>query len=470
MRKEFVFVSLTLIFSFFKIGIAMAEKILIVGVEGVSLNLLNEWLDEGELPHIAKILEEGSIINLTTPLPLVSPVTWTSFATGKNPGEHGIFGWEQCNPYTYRKYIPLADDIKEKTFWQILSENGKRVIVINAYLTYPPKPINGIIISGMPTPSLATYPPELKKKLEKMGYKVEAKGYVDTPKEEFLRDLERTMKKRGEVALELLKSEEWDLFFVLFPEIDRLQHSLWGELERKKGKETILKFYRLLDGIIGNLTEEVGNASVLIISDHGFRKVKKRFHINQWLLRKGYLKLKFTPRNLVNSFLLRACTLLKQTGLSDIFLKIFKKGGKTKPLEFEIDWENTKAFSCAFYDPGIYINPLFEKEKIKEQLRKELLRIKDPLTHKNVIKKVYTKEEIYSGKYLDYAPDILILPNENYEVVGAFTFAGLFESKLKERGTHAFGGFLILNRKSEPKNIPIEEVEHFILNFFGLKD
>jgi predicted AlkP superfamily phosphohydrolase/phosphomutase len=289
------------------------KKILIIGLEGVSPELLIPWINEGKLPNLARIGKNGTIANLTSPLPLVSPVTWTSFSTGKNPGKHGIFGWQQCNLSNYQTYIPLSEDIKSKTFCEIFSNEGKKVIIINAYLTYPPKEINGIIISGMPSPRLSTFPPELKEELEKDGYKVEAKGYVDTPKDEFIEDIYNTAEIRTMTALKLMGSKDWDLFFILFPEIDRLQHYFWKDVEENTSyKEEVFKFYKFMDEKVGELVKKASDASVFIVSDHGFRMSEKRFYVNQWLFKEGYLKLKATPKNIINSLFLEIATFLKK--------------------------------------------------------------------------------------------------------------------------------------------------------------
>jgi len=123
-----LFVIIIAVNSTFTEGMAMnsKKKVLIIGLEGISPELLTTLLKENKLPNLAKILKNGIMMNLSSQLPLVSPVTWTSLSTGKNPGKHGIFGWQQCNPYDYQSYIPLSNDIKSKAFWEILSDEEKK--------------------------------------------------------------------------------------------------------------------------------------------------------------------------------------------------------------------------------------------------------------------------------------------------------------------------------------------------------
>ncbi|MDI6826378.1 MAG: alkaline phosphatase family protein [Candidatus Aenigmarchaeota archaeon] len=457
---------------------AVSQKLFIIGIEGASYDLIVSLMKEDKLPNLSKLLKDGKVLNLTSELPLVSPVTWTSFATGVNPGRHGIFGWQQCDPYTYETYIPLSSDIKEKTFWRILSEHGKKAIIINMYLTYPPEEVNGTIISGMPSPHLAAYPKSLEDELEKEGYKLEAKGYVDTPKDEFLSDLYDTTEKRARTALKLMRSEKWDLFFVLFTGIDRIQHYLWKDMEKNsKYGEEIPRYYQFIDEKIGELIGQAGDIPILIVSDHGFRRVEKRFHLNHWLIEEGYLKLKPTPKNFVKTLLLKTSTFIKKIRLNDLFLNLFKKLGKkpseTMVLNFDIDYEKTKAFTCAFYEPGIYINKRMNedlREKLINEITQKLKKVKDPESDVPIFKEIRRSSEIYDGSFTDLSPDILLVTEKNYSAVGGFTFSGLLESNLKETGTHEYGGFMILKGlRPKSKNASLEDIATSILSFFGIK-
>lgn len=478
MRIKLIFFVFIITLLFMKSAVAMTQKLVIIGIEGASYDLMTSLMNENKLPNISKLLKNGTIVNLTSEVPIVSPVTWTSFATGVNPGKHGVFGWQQCDPYTYDTYIPLSTDIKEKTFWKILSDNGKKIVIINMYLTYPPEEVNGTIISGMPSPYLVTYPQNLTDELQKEGYKMEAKGYIDTPKDEFLDDLYNTTEKRTQTALKLMKSEKWDLFFVLFTEIDRIQHYLWKDMEENSeyGKE-IPKYYQFIDEKIGELIKENGNASIIIVTDHGFRRVEKRFHLNQWLIDEGYLKLKSTPRNFMNDLILKILTFIKKIRLSDFFLNFLRilgrKPSETGVLNFDIDYDESKAFTCTFYEPGIYINKKINKdlrEKLIDEIVQKLKKVKDPENDVLIFKNVYRNSEIYNGCFIDVSPDILLVANENYTAVGSFTFSGLLESNLKETGTHENGGFMILKGlRPKIKNASLEDVAPSILSFFKIK-
>ena len=163
---------LLIILNITSLGEANMNKVLVIGLDGATFDIILPWIKQGKLPNFEKLISEGSYGNLTSTLPTVSPVAWTSFATGVNPGKHGIFGF-----LTDYESTPVTRiDIKSKTFWEIASENGKRVIIMNVPMTYPPEEINGIIISGYESPEeeIFTYPENLTEELIAKGYKTEA--------------------------------------------------------------------------------------------------------------------------------------------------------------------------------------------------------------------------------------------------------------------------------------------------------
>jgi predicted AlkP superfamily phosphohydrolase/phosphomutase len=333
-----------------------------------------------------------------------------------------------------------------------LSENGVKVIIINVDMTYPPEKVNGILISGVLSPEPSAYPPELAGWLKERGYKVEAKGYKVTPKDEFLQDVYLTTNKRAEIALELMKAQEWDLFLIHFTGGDRIQHYLWRDMEEGSPKygDEILKYWQHLDGIVGRMLKEVDEeTTVIIMSDHGFGGLKKRIHINWWLKEKGYLKLK-SDENLWGRFLFWLMGFLKKSGISDLIRNILIFFGVKPSLEVpkpHIDWSQTKAFTCGYYAGQIYLDPALrpeEYEKLRGEIIEQLKELKDPETGRRVLKGVYRVEEIYSGPFLEAGPDILLLPADDYWVVGGWSYPEIFQSRLRESGVHRVDGILLM--------------------------
>jgi predicted AlkP superfamily phosphohydrolase/phosphomutase len=259
-----------------------STSILIVGLDGVSPDMLRKMMDSGNLPYLASIYTRGVFGKLRTTIPSNSAPAWASFYTGMNPGKHGVYEFVD----TQRRLISSAT-IKGRKLWQILSDAGFRCCIINAPLTYPPEKINGYMISSWLSPTHRnrryTYPPSLVDKLEDKGYKLypdiieklEKSSYGRPLPEQMFQNREALLleyydilEKKEEVTVDLLSEETWDLFFWVIGETDAVQHLFYD-------KKTVLKeFFRRVDRAVGSLLkvfcEENKNGYIFVVSDHGF--------------------------------------------------------------------------------------------------------------------------------------------------------------------------------------------------------
>ena len=374
---------------------------MVIGLDGATLDALGPWMEEGKLPNIKRMADEGVVTNLTSVVPYVSPVAWASFMTGNRPGRHGVFGFQQVRPGQYDPYIPMGSDVRGKTLWRILSDEGKKPIVINVLMTYPIEDINGIIIGGMLSPGVAAKPRELEPWLENMGYITEGSGFLNTDKDEFLKNLYETTDKRIEVSRALMKKEDWDFFMVLISGTDRISHYMWGDMldEHPVYGDAIEKYYIHCDKLIGELVEDAGpDTNVIVISDHGFGRQEKRVHISHFLMDKGFLKVEDTWANKKTMWTIRLSGFLKETGLSELIRKalvIFASGknADVSPPKVEIDYgASTSVFAPAYYTGHLYMNPKLDikaYESERERLINELRQLKDPSTGQRIIKKIY---------------------------------------------------------------------------------
>ena len=229
-------------------------------------------------------------------IPSISAPAWVSFMTGKNPGKHGIFDFVTYSENTYfeNEKHPLVSshNIKDKTLWEIFSEKGKKVGVINVPITYPPRKVNGFLISGYLTPPSAetyTYPKELKEAIKnykveisqlndvcKLGKNFPIKRLIEMKSDEVLKELYEVTEIRAATTVRLM--EEWDIDFlaVVFRGTDNIQHYFWDK------KDILLEYYKKIDEIVGRIINQAGkNVNIFIISDHGFGiEPKKLFFIN----------------------------------------------------------------------------------------------------------------------------------------------------------------------------------------------
>lgn len=471
------------------------KKIIVLGLDGATFSVIKPLLEKDELPNFKKLIDEGASGELKSTIPPLSPTAWASFMTGMNPSNHGAFDFIIKQPGSYNVSFVNSNSIKAPTFWETLGKTGKKVIIQNLMGTYPAKPVNGCLITGFLTPPGReyTYPKELKNELEnKFGEYPRPSGSSAPSGEEadYIEATFNNMEKRIKITNYLMENKPWDLFFVLFSGTDVLQHAFWNyyaeenEKNKKKKNFEIMKdaiphFYKKFDDFLGELFKKIDdNTTIIILSDHGFSKLNKVIFMNNLLLDMNLLILKRRPITQLKKWCLKHHLNVKN------LLKIMEKIGfrikgaaieSGKEQQFinklflsrhDIDWTKTKAFSIGV-GGHIYIN-LKEREsqgtvtldkyhEIRKFVIEMLQNIKDSKNGKNLIEKVYRKEEIYTGKYSNMAPDISILPSEGYfplykehfispsflmdsPTPGAHTLYGIFMIKGKDiqKGTKIF--------------------------------
>lgn len=261
-------------------------KVLVIGLDGATWNLLEPWAREGTLPTINKLMEKGVWGKLESTIPPITFPAWKCYSTGKNPGKLGVFMFLKFDMKEKKIIFHNARDFKGKEIWDYLSENGFKCGVINMPGTYPPKKINGFMIAGNPAEDHDyTYPPSLEIELK-------SKGYTVHPQIALTRD---SLKKQAEHIKNLFSSrfklaseyfKDLDFLHLTIFYIDIAQHLLWNDSHTLKG------YWRHLDKEISKLIKGIEEDTyVFLMSDHGFNKLKNNFFLNNWLLKNGYLAL-----------------------------------------------------------------------------------------------------------------------------------------------------------------------------------
>jgi len=417
---------------------------------------------------------------------------WTSFATGKNPGKHGLYDWISRQRASYDVSPLTAQHITEPTLWSLLSYSNRRLCVFNVPMTYPPQPINGLLISGMPAPSTRvtiTYPPSLLEEVQQavgeyLLYPDPGQAYSDQGVDAFLERLYRTTDTRLRTLDYLRKCEAWDFLMVVFNGTDTVQHALWKYMSpahplydpAKAGRygDAILHYYQFLDEALGRLVDCLDDDTVLLImSDHGFGPFHKFIHVNNWLYQCRWLHLKRTLTTRVKSALfclgfapMPIYNLLVPLGLGGLKREVVRGKGqhllRTLFLSFDdVDWQCTVAYSLGNVGQ-IYLNvqgreplgtvaPGVEYETLRDEIIERLRELRDAETGEAVVEEIYRREEIYHGPALAQAADILFLPTRlEYFGFGEYEFGSnrVIET-LKQgiSGTHRMNGVLLLHGK-----------------------
>src|ERR1700732_754490 len=155
-------------------------KILIIGLDAATWDLIGPWAAKGYLPNLSKLIDQGISGKLKSVIPPITPAAWTTFMTGKNPAKHGIYNFLESGGGTYEMRYSNAGSRRSRTFWRILSDAGITAGSMNIPFTFPPEKLNGFQISGMDTPSENSdfiYPPELRSELERIVGKLKLDIY-----------------------------------------------------------------------------------------------------------------------------------------------------------------------------------------------------------------------------------------------------------------------------------------------------
>lgn len=404
--------------------VSRRPKVVVLGLDGVPYSLLCRFADEGIMPNIARLRQEGTLCSMTASIPEVSSTSWSTFMTGVNPGRHGIYGFMELQKGIYSWKFPNFNDLKSKTIWEIAGNHGVKSIVLNIPSTYPARPLNGMLVSGFVALELkkASYPDQLYQYLNGIGYRLD----VDAAKaarsiDDFTDDIMQTFRKRIEAINHLYNSEEWDLFIAAITETDRLHHYLWAALEDAAHPQHkfFLSFYQELDSFIGAFYEKVNSdIPFIMLSDHGFTSIKKEINLNVFLREKGYLKFnKPNPESFED-----------MDGSSQAFC--------LDPSRIYIHMKDKFQHGCV--DEGSYKN-------LRNALKEDLLSL--GVDGKKVIREVYFKEELYGGECFSDAPDLAVLPYEGYDLKGSITKHELSSKGLLTGGHTRENATFYINRK-----------------------
>jgi predicted AlkP superfamily phosphohydrolase/phosphomutase len=467
------------------------QKVLVIGFDGATYDLIKPLADQGLMPTFQRIMKEGVHGPLESVIPPLTGPAWTSFMTGKNPGKHALYDFVIRSPRVYTGMPINASQRDGESIWSIISRAGKQVGVFLVPVTYPPEQVNGFMVTGMLTPAQATdftYPQNLVADLQAAvpGFDMAPEGTTHPLGREgqLLTGLDRMSTIMIDSTRYLMnRFSNWDFYMLVFKETDVAMHWLWRFMDASHPwyvqdadpslRQGLQNVYRRMDECLAELLKMVGEDTlVILMSDHGAGPLDTYFHVNTWLVEKGFIQLKRDPAT-------QAKRMLHKLGVTPISLYkmlIALRQGKQVAqtmrtrkktalsflrrvfLSFDnVDWSTSRAYSLGNYgqiyvnlkgreSQGI-VNPGAEYEQVISELKAHLETLTDPRTGQPIQGHIYRKEEIYHGSHLGDAPDLVFLPDDlRLNGFGMYQFSSKswLEPTFDRSGGHRMDGIMAL--------------------------
>lgn len=439
-----------------------ARPLLVIGWDGATPELIEPWMADGTLPNLANLAKRGCWGKLRSLIHPLSPAAWTTAFTGLNPGRHGVWDFGHRVPGTYEVANTDARSRHGATLWDVAGDCGLRSIVMNVPLTHPSPPVEGLFVPGVGATKLegATWPRALAGQIreEVPGYRIDSNAYEHADPAEFLRSVEAMVEARTQVAERLLVRERPDLMVCVFVSTDRVQHAWWKQaaLPWTDGARAGWKFgsavrdcYVQLDRALGRLVAAAGDeATVLVVSDHGFGDLEGDLYLNSVLEEMGLLTVR-RPTTKPRRGWRRLAGLLRRG----------RAQAAEEALTFgHIDWEHTRAYSRGLFgcvwlnlrgrEPGGRVEPGPEAEGLLDAITERLHQLKTPDGREPLVDAVFRGSDLYAGPEAEAAPDLVVVPRGYRWMTRAGREIGprgvvTAEAAVRHSGNHRMDGVLV---------------------------
>ena len=492
------------------------RKVFCVGLDGATFDVIDPLIAKGKLPALEKLLASGTRARLASTVPPLSAPAWVSFMTGTNPGRHGVFHFRAMDEGTLGSSLVGSWAYRGRTIFDYASRAGLDVLAFRVPMTYPPWPLQGVMVAGFPTPDPRTNYSSPTEVAERIGPLVKLSPFkammanLDAQIENIDFYLERSTKALVELAAE----RDADLFCYVNSATDWIAHKFWRYSDpRAPGYEphasdngTLLEsFYEKVDASLGALLDEAADdALVIVLSDHGTGpRTVNRFNTNAWLEELGLWER--SPRNMSGSALkteviqwvkknvpgktslkpwlwqkfppLRSALRSSAQGLRDYGGAMNSARSRTYRMSLHDHVEGVNVNLVGREPDGIVEAGDFESTR--EQVIEAARSMTDPATGRRLFHAVHKREELYEGAHAHLAPDVvLILDPEEHEFGTGSGKKGVFSRVPSSHlghssATHRPDGILAMAgpgvRTGELEGIQLIDVPATILWALGLE-
>jgi predicted AlkP superfamily phosphohydrolase/phosphomutase len=415
-----------------------AKRVLAIGLDGATWDLLTPWMAAGKLPNLAKLCQAGASGELASTIHPITTPAWISFMTGRTQGQHGVFDHVRRRTGSYDIEIMDATKIRSPLVFDYLGLQGAKSVAINIPMTYPPRPIEGVLVSGLFASAVGpniTCPQTVYERMMAVApdYVVhpDFQPRATDPLGQYRDDLLRSISNRFTVAETLLAEHEWQLGVVVFTATDQIQHAFWHCMgdEESEYESAVFDVYQRIDENLHRLLRFADeNTLVLILSDHGAGPLHAMVNLNRWLADEGWLTFRQSAGMKQRSRLINQTAHAYKTYLPGPVrawirqtlpnpFKVAKEQIESALFSDAIAWEQTKVYSLGACG-NIFINlkgrepsgvvTEAEYEAVCQAVSRRLLTLQTP-QGTPLVKKVWRREELYHGPFLADAADLIIV-------------------------------------------------------------
>ncbi len=486
-------------------------RLLLVGWDGAEPSLIADFMAQGQMPNLERLAQGGLVTRIASTVRPESATAWATLLTASTPTAHGVFSFAYHIPGSYHTRLHTTAGTYRPYLWEQLSEAGLTSVVINAPMTYPPRPLRGALVCGQMTPSVEhifTYPADLSARLRAMDYPLDAEPpEPDEDREEYLARMEAQVARRTEIALDLLQEQRWDFALVAYTELDRLQHFFWADMDAQhpaharcaatpRTAQGIMRHYQVLDRALDALLETARPDLIILVSDHGFGPCSRKVFVNAWLQQLGLFVARPSSKALGASVSEKLYSLRQWRPARIAKQRIFgerpiidRHGLQAANFVRSVDWRQTRAWfseaggiriNLAGREPEGIVRPGIEYEALRTRLIKETLDLRDPLSGLPIFALAEPREALYpNSPHLEAAPDIILdtfhppdhalqnhIPLSGHAVSADTLCADAFPYT----ATHNSQALLVANRPPDEPISNLADVGRWVLRAFGIAE
>jgi predicted AlkP superfamily phosphohydrolase/phosphomutase len=410
---------------------AARRRTIVIGVDGAEPSIFFSLLDAGRLPFFARMARARGTTRSVQPI--ISPAAWATVMTGCRPGRHRLFGFQREDS-SGQVRVATGRELGAGTLWRYLGDRGHRCIAVNVPMTYPPETTPGVIVSGVDTPSLQSdfmQPSSLKADFLRAvpDYEIDLRNFGGPSdaanRRKLFESALRVSDARARAFRWLLDTQAWDLALVVFTEMDRLQHDLWVDHDRRHPlhrdedgpdlEQALAEAYVQLDRLAESIVSPwlADDPLVVVMSDHGAGTQTRKFSPAPVLREAGLLHLQEgagVRRRVVEStirFLRKQPRWLKELARSAASDGMQRRGYSAL-MNGGIDFARTVAYPAEF-PAGIRLRRDLtgsDRAAAIAAVRECLMRVHDPVLNGPAIGRIWERDELWPGAYRDEAPDL----------------------------------------------------------------